>query len=80
MWRVLRLASKSRLTLFDKLENDVQDLQPLYRPDLLGSNLGDEGSEKMATSDVNATVIGDRDEPGLPPASSSPALQDTAVR
>jgi hypothetical protein len=33
MWRALRLASKSRLALFDKLETDVQDLRPIYRRD-----------------------------------------------
>lgn len=33
MWRVLRLAAKRRLTMFDKLENFVQDLRPVYRQD-----------------------------------------------
>lgn len=32
MWRSLRLAMKDRLKMFDKLENFVQDLRPLYRP------------------------------------------------
>ncbi|KAI9793041.1 MAG: hypothetical protein M1816_000939 [Peltula sp. TS41687] len=31
MWRSLRLAMKDRLKMFDKLENFVQDLTPIYR-------------------------------------------------
>ncbi|KAI9886916.1 MAG: hypothetical protein M1823_001285 [Watsoniomyces obsoletus] len=40
MWRTLRLASTSRLKWFDKLDNDVQDLRPLYQTQRrLSSNL-----------------------------------------
>ncbi|KAI9828185.1 MAG: hypothetical protein M1826_006113 [Phylliscum demangeonii] len=42
MWRALRVAVKDRLVHFDKLENYVQDIRPVYRPEYLGLEDGEE--------------------------------------
>lgn len=84
---MLRLAATTRFPLFDKLETDVQNLQPLYGVDSVDGNGREEedGSEGLPRS----IDVSDRAEGGMgrdsvlgssQPAASSPALQETAVR
>ncbi|KAI9828024.1 MAG: hypothetical protein M1832_003551 [Thelocarpon impressellum] len=42
-WRVLRIASKSRLNLFDKIDGNAQNLRPLFEPESDDGKAKDDG-------------------------------------
>ena len=54
LWRALRLASKHRLTLFDKLDSFVQDLGPVYRTYEPHDEADEAGVQEV--SEVNADI------------------------
>lgn len=76
MWRTLRLAMKDRLRMFDKLENFVQDLRPIYRPDRLDDQPHVNGVEETLESRIEERVEGVGQEDGNVQSHVEPVVEE----